>query len=430
MKKLLPALFLFSLSSAPAQEHTSVQLRPFPRAGYRLLTGLSWPGPTAVQSKNYYLLTLFQSVPAVTTLLSTDTTLVRLTNARMVTLRTAGADCSTNSLCYIDRLRFSDAYIQAVSDRLGKLYTADNALGKLVAEHLLPSGTYQTLSGNSPKDLLVKAWQQDAAGINFAIGVYAAGQKPNYPAIDSISFSVSNKNYYQLVNAATTTIYEESKGTKLFFEPSLTAALRFLEMNEREQAADYEPMAETVNKAAVDRVKTLRWNDFAYTLILVPGAGPDEPAVPLSAMGMLRCRVAALRFREGTAPFLVVSGGNVHPYKTRYNEAMEMKRFMVETLHVPENAVIVDPHARHTTTNLRNTVRLMYRYGMPFDKPALTSTSTGQSQYITNGTLEARCRKELGYVPYRNGKRLSETEAEFYPLIDALQINPLEPLDP
>lgn len=425
MKKLLSALLLFSLSSALAQEHTSTHSRPDSRAGYRLLTG-----PTAVQSKNYYLLTLFQSVPAVTTLLSTDTTLIRLTNTRLALLRTAGADCSTNSRCYIDRLLVSETEIQAVSDRLSKLYTADNALGKLVSDHLLPSGTYQLLRENAPKDLLVKAWQQDAAGVNFAIEVYAAGQKPNYPAIDSISFRVNDRNYYQLVNAAVTTIYEESKGAKLFFEPSLTAALQFLELNEREQAADYEPMAETVNKAAVDRAKTIRWNDFAYTLILVPGAGPDDPNVPLSAMGMLRCRVAALRFREGMAPFLVVSGGNVHPYKTKYNEAMEMKRFMVETLHIPENAVIVDPHARHTTTNLRNTVRLMHRYGMPFDKPALTSTSTGQSQYITNGTLEARCRKELGYVPYRNGKRLSETEAEFFPLLDALQINPLEPLDP
>ena len=206
--------------------------------------------------------------------------------------------------------------------------------------------------------------------------------------------------------------------------------MQFLELNERNQAADYEPMAETVNKAAVDRIKTIRWTDFPYTLILVPGAGPDDPNVPLSATGMLRCRVAALRFREGMAPFLVVSGGNVHPYKTRYNEAIEMKRFMVDVLHIPENAVIVDPHARHTTTNLRNTVRLLYRYGMPMDKPALTSTSTGQSQSITNGSLEARCRKELGYAPYRTGKRLSETEAEFYPLVDALQINPLEPLDP
>ena len=152
-----------------------------------------------MQGKNYYLLTLFQAVPAVTKLLSTDTTLSRLTQTRLTTLRNATADCAANARCYSDRLLISDADIQTVSDRLGQLYAPDNALGKLVTEHLMPSGMYQLLRDNAPKDWLVKAWQQDAAGVNFAIGVYAQGKKPNYPAIDSISFRVADKNYYQLV---------------------------------------------------------------------------------------------------------------------------------------------------------------------------------------------------------------------------------------
>jgi hypothetical protein len=45
-------------------------------------------------------------------------------------------------------------------------------------------------------------------------------------------------------------------------------------------------------------------------------------------------------------------------------------------------------------------------------------------------TLAARCQKELNEVPFKAGKRLSETEAEFIPVIDALHINPNEPLDP
>ena len=107
-----------------------------------------------------------------------------------------------------------------------------------------------------------------------------------------------------------------------------------------------------------------------------------------------------------------------------------MKKFMIETLHVPVNAIIVEPHARHTTTNMRNAARLIFRYGIPFDKPCITSTSKSQSMYIQELNLDKRCEKELKYVPYRKGKRLSETEAEFYPMLEALQINPLEPLDP
>jgi hypothetical protein len=106
-----------------------------------------------------------------------------------------------------------------------------------------------------------------------------------------------------------------------------------------------------------------------------------------------------------------------------------MKKFLIEKLNIPENAIIMEPHARHTTTNMRNCARLIFRYGMPFNKPCITTTTQGQSMMITT-TLAARCQNELSEVPFQTGKRLSETEAEFIPLIDALHINPTEPLDP
>ena len=108
---------------------------------------------------------------------------------------------------------------------------------------------------------------------------------------------------------------------------------------------------------------------------------------------------------------------------------MEMKKFLVEKLKIPSSAIIIDPHARHTTTNMRNTARLMYRYGIPFNKPGITCTTRGQSNMIGT-SLIARCMKELNLAPYKNGQRLSETEMVFYPLIEALHINPTEPLDP
>ena len=106
-----------------------------------------------------------------------------------------------------------------------------------------------------------------------------------------------------------------------------------------------------------------------------------------------------------------------------------MKKYLLEKLHIPENAILIEPHARHTTTNMRNTVRMMYRYGMPFGKPGITCTTRGQSNMIGN-TLIARSLKELNEAPYKNGMRLSETEIEFFPLIEALHINPMEPMDP
>lgn len=398
------------------------QTAPDPR--YKLVRGNSM-----VQSKNYYLLTLLQQDSVVRQLLERDTVLAAMATDKVTKLAKAGKECTDDLSCYAARMEFSEKEISEVSARLNALYNKNNALGRLVQKQLIASGTYILYKNSTPAELLVKAWEQDARGINFAIGVYAEGKKPHYPLIDSISFNINDKRYGYLLYTATYTVASECAATRLFFLPSLTTALHFLEINEREQAADYEPMTETVNKAAFNRVKTIKWEAYPYTLILVPGAGPEEPQTPLSAEGMLRCRLAAVQYKKGVAPFVMVSGGKVHPYKTTWCEAVEMKKFLVEKLNIPENAIIVEPHARHTTTNLRNCVRLIYRYGMPFTKACITTTSRGQSMMITN-SLAARCLKELNEVPFQNGKRLSETEAEFYPAIDALQINPTEPLDP
>ncbi|MHC2991008.1 hypothetical protein OB13_05220 [Pontibacter sp. HJ8] len=419
MKK--PVLLLWALSLLTV---TALSQGTPPVANYRLVEA-----KTAVQTKNYYLLTLFQQVKEVRELLEKDAALRKIHKGKLDALSLALKDCNKDVLCYTTGMKFTASEIKQVSDRLTKLYKKDNALGKLVQHHLLPSGTYILFARESPQQLLVKAWEQDAKGINHTIGVYAEGEKPNYPKIDSISFRIQDKKYGDLVYTCTEAVLDESNQTSLFFEPSLQYALRFLEINHRTEAADYEPMLATVNKAAYDRIKTINWDAYRYTLILVPGAGPDDPEVELSAVGILRTRIAAKRYFEGMAPFIVLSGGRVHPYKTRYSEAYEMKKYLMETMGVPENAIIMEPHARHTTTNMRNTARLIFRYGMPFDKPCITSTSKAQSFAIT-GSLAARCQKELLHVPFRNGKRLSNTEAEFYPVVDALHINPLEPLDP
>lgn len=395
-----------------------------PNPHYKLIKGNNM-----VQTKNYYLLTLLQQDSVVRKMLEKDTVLAAIAKNKLDGLAKAGKECSGSLACYAERMEFSEKEIADVSARLTALYNTRNALGRVVQNQLIASGTYVLFKNSSPAELLVKAWEQDARGVNFALGVYAEGKKPNYPLIDSISFNVHDRRYNSLLYTTTYTVASECAATGLFFVPALTCALRFLEINERDNAADYEPMAETVNKAAVNRIKIIKWTAYPYSLILVPGAGPEDPETPLSAEGMLRCRLAAVQYKKGSAPFIVVSGGKVHPYKTTWCEALEMKKFLIEKLKIPENAIIVEPHARHTTTNLRNCVRLIYRYGMPFNKACITTTSRGQSRMITN-TLAARCRKELNEVPFQNGKRLTETEAEFYPAIDALHINPTEPLDP
>ena len=397
--------------------------QPSANPQYKLRSGGNY-----VKSKNYYLLTLLDEAAGVKTLLAADQVLAKMAAAKRTDLASSLKSCGTAVGCYIKAVQFSDTEILQASLRLAALYQPDNALGKLVSEYLIPSGCYSwyALSG---KDLLIKAWEQDASAVNYAISVYAAGRQPNYAQIDSISFDVNAKGYIELVALNAGLSLSETEQSPSLYAATLTFALHSLEINGRNQIADEEPMTEGANKAAYDYSKKIKWDQYKYTLILVPGAGPEEKDVALSAGGMLRCRLAVQQYQQGVAPFIMVSGGCVHPYKTKYNEAVEMKKFLMQTLHIPERAILIEPHARHTTTNLRNCARIIFRYGFPMDKPCISSTAKSQSYYITD-TVHERCKKEFGFTPYLNGKRLSDTEAEFYPLAVSLQLDFDEPMDP
>ena len=394
-----------------------------PRASYKMISTDNYAA-----SKNCYLLTLFEEIPALNHFLKEDSILTRIGRDKKNQLLAAIKNCGNTVSCYTDAAKFTPAEIKEVGGRLVALYQPENELGELVKDQLIPSGCYYLYAAMDHKQLLLKAWEQDARCVNHMIDVYAAGKKPNYAKIDSISFNVLDRGYPELLAMNASLSVNTHNGNSFYASP-LSFALTSLDINERYQAADYEPLNETENKSALAYAKKVDWDNFKYTLILVPGEGPEEAGVALSAGGMLRCRLAVLQYKNGLAPFIMVSGGCVHPFKTKYNEAIEMKKYLMQTLHIPEKVILIEPHARHTTTNLRNCARIIFRNGFPMDKPCITSTAKSQSYYITS-IMPSRCEQELGYLPYKNGKRLSDHEAEFYPLAAALQIDFDEPMDP
>jgi hypothetical protein len=223
---------------------------------------------------------------------------------------------------------------------------------------------------------------------------------------------------------------EEPRAPALFFTPSLQAAIRLLAVNHRDEAARHEPMETGVNREAVVAIAATHWPGFPYTVIVVPGAGGSDTDTPLSPAGRKRCMLAAEAFRNGKAPFVLVSGGYVHPMQTRFAEAVEMKRALITDYHIPASAILIDPHARHTTTNMRNAAREIFRYGIPFDRPALMVSDAGQTRYIAAPGFAERCLRELGYVPYKIVKQESETSLSFLPLRESLAQDPIDPLDP
>ncbi|RYY13730.1 MAG: YdcF family protein, partial [Chitinophagaceae bacterium] len=138
--------------------------------------------------------------------------------------------------------------------------------------------------------------------------------------------------------------------------------------------------------------------------------------------------MAVEQYRQGKAPYIMVSGGHVHPSKTRYCEAVEMQKYLVNRHQIPANAIIIEPHARHTTTNLRNAARLVYLFGIPDHQRIMIVTDVFQSTYIP--MMSGRFMDELGYLPYRGLERNRDGRITFLPDRAALRINPYDPLDP
>ncbi|MBA4321098.1 MAG: hypothetical protein C0412_22130, partial [Flavobacterium sp.] len=163
---------------------------------------------------------------------------------------------------------------------------------------------------------------------------------------------------------------------------------------------------------------------------LILGNGPENYQDRLSAIGKLNIQLGVLEYEAKKAPLIIVSGGHAHPFRAAFCEAIEMKKELMDVYHVPEENIIIDPFARHTTTNLRNASRLMIAYQIPIDQKSLVITNVSHSNYVGNPNFNSRCLEELGYLPAIILKRLNSTAIEFLPNIESLHQNPIDPLDP
>lgn len=188
---------------------------------------------------------------------------------------------------------------------------------------------------------------------------------------------------------------------------------------------------EEENRPALDRVARLDpATPRLYDIIIVPGYTPVDQTVPtpeLHPYARERLIRAAVAWDDGLAPFILLSGGYVHPDDNPFNEALQMKRFLVDR-GFPEDAVLIEPCARHSHTNLRNAGRLMASTGL---LNGLIITSYDQAfyyrRYVVSG-FQARCELDFGALPgtLRRHTLLSTT---FVPNATVMQRGP-DPLDP
>lgn len=389
------------------------------------------PSPTRVDSiivaKAFPLLALLEARPAAQQALGRVAGLQQLAQRQARRSLPLLAQTSVPVPRLVDSLAWQPAEIRAAGQLLQQAYAADAALRAAVAPLLASPGRYPLYAGRPDTAVLRLAWQDAAQGLNRIARVYLAGAKPRYPAIDSASFGRGSAELGRRLGQQRQLLRQASQ-RPAFYSLALQVALLALRLNGRDEAARYEPLLGGLNAAPAAAATRTEWARFAYSAVLVPGSGPEQAGVALDSAGALRCRLAAARYRAGLAPFVVVSGGHVHPYKTPYCEAVEMQKYLTGPLGLPAAAVFIEPHARHTTTNLRNTARLLRAAGAPPGQPVLVVTDAAQSRYILG--MENRCRRELGYVPYRDLQRVSDTDNSCRLVLEAQQPDPLDPLDP
>lgn len=217
-------------------------------------------------------------------------------------------------------------------------------------------------------------------------------------------------------------------------DPSFAFALTALVeeglvLADRPEPSRYEPLEEE-NAAAVTALASVDWDAFPFVAIVVPGQGPTDDTTALNPAGRARADLGYDRWAAGLAPVIVLSGGHVHPDRTTYSEAVEMRRYLVDERAVPASAILIDPYARHTTTNLRDVTRVLSRSGVPMDRAVLVTTDFFQSTYIGSEGFIERCEEELGYRPFQQMVRLSGQDVCFAASRDSLSLAASDPLDP
>jgi hypothetical protein len=423
---LVVCLLVVTVGAAQAGEKADTRTESSRSVAPRATT---LPVVDGVYDKSFPLFRILESRRA-RAMLRRDPTFIQLGLRYRERLNVAMAACAGLATCYIEAARWSDADVKSVDAALRTLCRNAAADCREIARLLRKSGTMIRLHDRADGDLLADAWGLQMGAVARTLAVYGDGVVPRYKDIDSMSHDPTSREFSRQLREALQTTLATDAGKQLFFSDTLQLALQLLAIDGRDEAGRFEPLEVGQKRAAHSPVKRVRWARYPFSVILVPGQGPEQADVRLSPVARQRLEAAVSRFRAHAAPFIIVSGGYVHPARTPFCEAIEMKRALIDDYSIPESAILIDPHARHTTTNLRNAARLMFRYGMPMSKPGLIVSDERQAAYIASDGFDERNRRETGIVPYRSKKLLSALEVEFVPSVEALQVGLEDPLDP
>lgn len=325
---------------------------------------------------------------------------------------------------------FSANEIDSISSEFIVLNANDKNFN-LFFKKLKQSNKYVNFHEQDQDDFIKRVVELNFKGLNFTLQVYGQGEKPNYPNIDSLSYNIDSQYFNSAIFFWAKHLVEQGNYHQgNFYQPMLDYGLFLMYMNHRDEPVRYEPLDTLYNSKAIEFARKVDFKKFPYNAIIVLGDGPENYNDPLAALGKLNLKIAVEQYKQKKAPFIIVSGGHVHPNRTKSCEAIEMKKELISVYNIPEKAIIVEPYARHTTTNLRNSTRLMLNYGFDISQKSMIVSYELHIKSIDNNSFNERFLRELGYLPGKITKIENQYLLDFYPSYKMKHINPFEPLDP
>lgn len=315
-------------------------------------------------------------------------------------------------------------------------FAACNQEGGCIAQALMWSDAEiatmaRALPANMPAfdDGVTAQATRELQGVNVILGTYGLSRVPAYPAIDGAGTIAPSERQAWLLFALGLSRIPRA-GSVQQIDPAFDFALALLDGSNRTDAVGFLPLHGGMNEAAFARARRTDWSDFRYSALIITGIGPEIEGMPLSPGGKYHLRLAAEQFAKGEAAFIIVSGGRAHPFNTPFTEAVEMRAALIERYGIPADRIVIDPHARHTTTNMRNAARLLMDMGAPLTQNTLVVCNPVQSANIESPAFVQRNIRELGYAPGTAGARVSTTALEWRLAAASARIDPRDPLDP
>lgn len=384
-----------------------------------------------LRNSNFYFLDQLSNESDIVRLLNENITLRQVKESKSNDIQLSiSNDTIIDTTGLVNSYLFTEKEIERIAKEIVEMSAKHKILSHFF-DKIRASGKYANFNSLSNNEFISSIVKLNLEGLNHTLKVYGLGQAPMYYKIDAASYNKDSNYFKYAVDSWGRYLYSiNDYDQKNLFAPSLDYALYLMYMNHRDEAIRYEPLSEKYNNLAVEYVKEVNFDNYQYNALIVLGDGPDNYRDNLGALGKLNLRKAVEEYNKGKAPFIIVSGGHVHPNRTKTCEAIEMKKELIRVYQIPEKAIIVEPYARHTTTNLRNATRLMLDYGFNIKQKSMIVSNPRHIKSIESKLFDVRFMDELGYLPGKIDKQSNGVLLDFYPSAVMTHINPLEPLDP